>query len=227
MNCKWCDKKLNDTQVYEYLIGKSKGSACSKKCSMFILHYQNKENYIKKYTFICSICNNSFFRKCYNNSKNKICSSACKSKLSSNIISNNNPMKNDIIRKKVSDTLKKINHKPFIQGGNGRGATINQLNFYNELIKIDNSFQLEYIIKTGHLRKIFNSPNHYKLDIASEIHKLCIEIDGNSHKCLKVSECDQRKTKLLNLKGWKVLRLSNFQIQNELQNCVQMVMSMI
>lgn len=138
-----------------------------------------------------------------------------------------NPMKYPEIRKKASDRQKEINHKPIIQGGNGRGATVHQLNLYNELIKYDNSFEMEIIEKTGILAKEFNSPRHYKLDIASRIHMLCIEIDGSSHNTLKIKECDKRKDNILNLKGWKVLRLSNFQIQKELQNCVQMVMSMI
>ena len=50
-------------------------------------------------------------------------------------------------RKKASDRQKEIKHKPIIQGGNGRGATIQQLKLYNELIKIDNSFEMEVIEK--------------------------------------------------------------------------------
>src|SRR6056297_3449956 len=124
------------------------------------------------------------------------------------------------------NTLKKIKHKPYIQGGNGRGATIPQLSLYNELIKKDDSFQMEYIEKTGKLRKIYKAPYHYKIDIASPIHKIAIEVDGLSHLALKTKECDERKTKLLNSKGWKVLRLSNKQIQEDLTSCVRMVMSM-
>jgi hypothetical protein len=218
MNCKWCDKLLNDRQVYDFLRSKSKGTSCSSKCSMMILNYGCKENLPK-----CKTCGKPY-NKPY---KTNHCSLKCTGKTSSIRMKENNPMRNNETRIKVSNKLKEINHKPIIQGGNGKGATIEQLNLYNEIIKFDNSFQLEFIIKTGNLRKVYNSPTHYKCDIASDIHKLVIEIDGNSHNSIKIRECDKKKTQVLNLKGWKVLRLSNFQIQTELQSCVQMVMSMI
>jgi hypothetical protein len=93
--------------------------------------------------------------------------------------------------------------------------------------KKDSSFSMEYIEKTGVLAKEFKSPRHYKIDIASKYHMIAIEIDGPSHNSLKVKECDNRKNQLLALKGWKVLRFTNSQIQKELQNCVQTVMSTI
>jgi hypothetical protein len=192
---------------------------------MNILHYGSKKEYEEKHKSKCIVCNETFERKTF--SKGIVCSIKCQSKLSSERMKLDNPMKYPEIRKKASDRQKEINHKPIIQGGNGRGATVHQLNLYNELIKYDNSFEMEIIEKTGILAKEFNSPRHYKLDIASRIHMLCIEIDGSSHNTLKIKECDKRKDNILNLKGWKVLRLSNFQIQKELQNCVQMVMSMI
>lgn len=226
MNCKWCNEKLNDNQVYSYLRGKSKGNACSSKCSMLLLNYGSLENYNKKHTSNCIVCKKDFIKS--TQSKGLVCSTKCQGKLSSKRMKENNPMFIAENRKKASDRQKKIKHKPIIQGGNGRGATIQQLKLYNELIKIDNSFEMEVIEKTGkELSKKFKSPYHYKLDIASRIHLLCIEVDGASHNSLKTRECDKRKTELLNLKGWKVLRLSNYQIDKELKNCVQMVLSMI
>jgi hypothetical protein len=225
MNCKWCDKKLEDKQVYQFLSGKSKGTACSSKCSMMLLNWISKENFKIKNTFNCVVCKKDFIK---NTSLNpKVCSIICQSNLSSERMTIDNPMFNEEYRKKVSDTLKKIKHKPFMQGGNGRGATNEQLALYNELIKIDDSFQMEFIEKTKPYSLEFKAPNHYKIDIASSYHKLAIEIDGVSHNNLKTRECDKRKTELLTLKGWKVLRLSNLQIQKELTTCVQAAMSMI
>lgn len=225
MNCKWCDKQLNDAQVYSYLLGKSKGTACSAKCSMKLIHYKNPQDEINKKSKKCKVCNKLFFRdniKIY-----KYCSRECAGVISSKRMQKDNPMFCKETRKKASDTLKEINHKPIIQGGNGRGATVEQLSLYNELNKIDGSFSMEYIEKTGKYKDRFKAPNHYKIDIASNVHKIAIEVDGSSHNSLKIKECDQRKDKLLSLRGWKVLRLSNSKIQNELENCVQMVMSMI
>lgn len=192
---------------------------------MMIMNYKTKDLYDKSKTFKCKNC--SLLFKNIKNHKNFTCSKKCTNELSSKRMINNNPMSNEDTRKKVSDRLKIINHKPKIQGGNGRVATINQLLMYNELSKIDNSFVMELIEKTSPYAKDFNAPNHYKIDIASRFYKIAIEIDGSSHKSKKTKECDSRKTKLLNLKGWKVLRLSNSQIQKELKSCVKTVLSMM
>ena len=225
MNCKWCNNQLSESQVYSFLRGKSKGTACNHKCSNLLSNYKTIENYNSIHKKTCIVCNKEFIKQ--QQSAGLVCSYKCNGKISSERMKINNPMNSLEIRKKVSKKLIEINHKPLIQGGNGRGATIQQLNLYNELIKKDNSFQMELIEKTGKIAKQFKAPTHYKLDIASRLHMLVIEVDGSSHNSLKVKECDERKTALLNLKGWKVLRLSNYQIQTELENCVQMVLSMI
>lgn len=225
MNCKWCNNELSNSQVYDFLRGKTKGNSCSKSCALKLKHYKNKQDEIDKNTKDCTVCGTSFNRK--NIQKYKVCSTKCSSVLSSERMTEDNPMKKTEVRKKVSKTLKKIKHKPIIQGGNGRGATVSQLSLYNELSKIDDSFCMEYIELTKGYKKEFNTPYHYKIDIASAIHKIAIEVDGVSHKSLKVKECDKRKKTVLTLKGWKVLRLSNSQIENELTNCVKMVTSMI
>jgi hypothetical protein len=224
MNCKWCNNQLSKSQIYDFSRGKTKGACCI-GCAQKILHYGTKENWIKIHTSNCIVCNKYFIRT--HESSGLVCSIKCQGFLSSERMKISNPMFIEENRLKVSKSLKEQNHKPIIQGGNGRGATIPQLLFYNELIKHDNSFEMEVIERTGNLAKLYKSPRHYKLDIASRLHNLCIEVDGTSHSSLKVKECDKRKTKVLNLKGWKVLRLSNSKIKNELQNCVQKVLSMI
>lgn len=225
MNCKWCNKRLSDAQVYSFLRGKSKGDACCPKHSMLIFHYETPEKLKEKTKSICSVCGCEFNRNIPANGV--VCSKKCQGVLSSARMKANNPMKYEEYRIKASKKHKEINSKPIIHGGNGRGATIQQLTLYNELTKVDDSFQMELIEKTGDLRFQFNSPRHYKIDIASRVHMLAIEVDGSSHNSLKVKECDKRKTELLSLKGWRVLRLSNYQIDSELENCVRMVLSMI
>lgn len=224
MNCKWCNKKLTKAQVYEYLRGKTKGTACSASCSMLLKRYKSHEKYIVEKKCKCKNCNKTFVN--YKKYNVETCSAKCAYELSSKRMKEDNPMKNDFVRQKVSNTLKAMKHKPLVQGGNGRPATKEQLDLYNEITLLDDSFEMELIEKTGKLKKTFNAPNHYKIDIGSRIHKIAIEIDGKSHNSLKIKECDTRKTQLLILKGWKVLRFTNSQIQKELKNCVQMVMSM-
>ena len=224
MNCKWCNKELNEKQLYDYNRNKNKGS-CSIRCAQLIKHHGSKIEYDKKLISKCQVCGLDFIRNYF--SGGMVCSIKCQGVLSSRRMKVKNPMFIEEYRKKASNRQKEVNHKPAIQGGNGRGATIHQLNLYNEISKHDSSFQMEYIEKTGDLRFMFNSPRHYKIDIASKYHMLAIEIDGSSHNSLKVKECDERKNQLLTMKGWKVLRLSNSQIEKELENCVQTVLSMI
>jgi tRNA-binding EMAP/Myf-like protein len=225
MNCKWCDKQLTNPQVYDFLRGDKKNISCSISCTQSIRYHGTKEELNKKLTSVCIVCAKTFIRRI--ESKGMVCSVSCQGRLSSDRMKIKNPMFIEENRNKASKKQKENNHKPKIQGGNGRGATVHQLNMYNELSKQDSSFSMEYIEKTGLLAKEFKSPRHYKIDIASKYHMIAIEIDGTSHNSLKVKECDNRKNQLLSLKGWKVLRFTNSQIQKELQNCVQTVMSMI
>lgn len=136
-------------------------------------------------------------------------------------------MKDPETRRKVSKTLSEMNHRPAVIGGNGRPPTRQEKAMYNELSKHDDSFEIECIIKTGELADYFRAPNHYKIDVGSHRHKLAIEIDGTSHNSLKVKECDRRKEMFLHTKGWTLLRFSNSMIDNQLNSCVQMVLSLI
>jgi hypothetical protein len=225
MNCKWCEKPLTKSQIYEFLSGHTKGTACSRKCSLKLLHYKNKEDEILKKSKKCKVCKKVFIKE---NIKNySFCSRKCAGVLASKRMIENNPMNDEKTRIKVSKKLKEIGHKPYKQGGNGRGATKEQLLLYNEITKYDDSFVMEHIESTKGWIKKYKTPNHYKIDIASKKLMIAIEVDGNSHNSIKVKECDKRKDKVLNLKGWKVLRFTNFQIQKELKNCAQMVLSMI
>lgn len=226
MNCKWCSTELSKPQVYDFLRGKSKGTSCSKKCSMMLLHWESKDNFIKENTHKCVVCEKKFVKHQKGNLP-KVCSLKCSGVLSSKRMKVNNPMFEQQNIDKVRKKLIEKNHRPIIQGGNGRGATIYQLQLYNELSKYNDSFEMELIEKTKPYTDKFKSPYHYKIDVASRLYKIAIEIDGLSHNTKKVKECDKRKEQLLNLKGWKVLRLSNLAIKNELQNCVQVVLSMI
>jgi len=225
MNCKWCNIELSKPQVYDFLRGKSKGTACSKKCSMMLLNWESKENFNFENTHNCIVCNKDFIKHRVGNTP-LTCSVSCSSELISRRMKLNNPMFNDETRIKARKTLIEIKHKPIIQGGNGRGATVSQLMLYNAITEHNNSFEMELIESTIPYTKEFKAPYHYKIDIGSRLYKIAIEVDGNSHNNKKTKECDQRKTALLNLKGWRVLRLSNLQIQKELENCVQMVLSM-
>lgn len=230
MNCKFCNKQLTTSQVYQYLRGKSKGY-CSRSCGNLSIYYksiENKPNYTIDNRLLfkntCIVCKSKFESVAKNQ---KMCGSKCSGVIASERMKKNNPMKSQETRQKVSNTLKRIGHKPSILGGNGRGNTFYQQLLFDNLIKIDKSFSCEYIFNTKKYNQDKKYPNHYKIDIASALLMIAIEVDGPSHNSIKIKKCDKKKEDLLILAGWRVLRLSNLQIKKELQNCVLMVSSMM
>lgn len=107
------------------------------------------------------------------------------------------------IRKKVSDTLKSIGHKPVIQGGNGRGPTRHEALM---LKLLGQSWLWNYVI-------ILNR-HPYKIDLANPDLKIAIEVDGPSHGSMKVKLADRKKVAWLEELGWKVLRFKNSEVES-------------
>lgn len=120
----------------------------------------------------------------------------------------NNPMKREEIRTKVSLTHKASGHKP-PQGGNGRPAPEPQIALFQVLA---GRWEMEFVVNTKKRREGF--PNCYKIDIAHPEKKIAIEVDGESHNCLKTQVADMKKTKFLESVGWTVLRFGNREILN-------------
>ena len=117
----------------------------------------------------------------------------------------NNPMTDPLARVKMSETLRRIGHRPSIRGGNGHGPTEPQFNLSKAL-----NWPMEVIVKTGHWnRDGAGYPSHYKLDIANVELRIGIEIDGGSHKAIARQAQDAKKDALLRGLGWTVLRFSN------------------
>lgn len=130
-----------------------------------------------------------------------------------------NPMKRPEVRKKVSDSLKRIGYRPKIQGGNGKGLTIPQEKLLQGL---GNGWLPEYPIAIPKWQ-ILNTPKCYKADIANPSLKIAIEIDGQSHLALVRKEQDQKKTRVLNGLGWTVLRFWNREIMENLSTTLQSI----
>src|SRR5574343_589145 len=141
-------------------------------------------------------------RKCFESEKQfreKICcSNSCAKRL-------NNPIWKDGALKKMTETLKRIGHKPISQGGNGRGLT----NAQEKILEILGAkWKPELAIKTnaGHRNGVY--PNCYKVDIGNQDLKIAIEIDGSSHNG-KRKLLDSKKDNFLKSLGWRVFRLKN------------------
>lgn len=130
-----------------------------------------------------------------------------------------NPMRNPATRKKVSESHKASGHMPKLQGGNGRGPTKQEKALADRL-----GWDTNVIVTTGSSRPP-GSPKHYKIDVASREHMVAVEIDGRSHRTIKVQDADRRKSDFLISRGWKVLRFTNQQVTEHLEECARTVMS--
>lgn len=104
------------------------------------------------------------------------------------------------VRKKISDALLRMGHKPHLRGGNGRGPTEPQLLLFDYL---GAGWELEVVVCTG------MKPHHYKIDIANRERKIAVEVDGPSHYVLVTRAADKRKDGFLTSNGWTVLRFWN------------------
>lgn len=104
---------------------------------------------------------------------------------------------------KMKATLKAIGHRPIVRGGNGSGPTMPQALLAGLL-----GWPVEVIVPTGQRCK-GGPPSHYKIDIADEITKVAIEVDGQSHSTSARREADRRKDEWLGGEGWLVLRFTN------------------
>ena len=135
----------------------------------------------------------------------------------------NNPMNNPETREKMSQTLKRIGHKPPIHGGNGTGATQAQ-----ELLAkaLGEGWLMEYPVKT-HAGRIndMHYPTCYKVDIANAQKKIAIEVDGASHLSLLAQARDKKKENFLKSQGWKVLRFKNAEVLETLSNVLKTITS--
>jgi|GEM_PF-4419915 len=143
-------------------------------------------------------------------------------KYASQRLKTNNPMFIAENRIKMSYTLKNKKHKPAIQGGNGKGLTKPQKMLFNELNKKYKPY-VEYVISTKDKDRSCNYPNCYKIDIALPVFKIAIEVDGNSHSTRERKKQDEKKDNFLLNIGWQVIRISNQQILNNLNYCLQKI----
>jgi len=116
-----------------------------------------------------------------------------------------NPMANPESRLKASLALKQMGHKPSVRGGNGHGLTTAQAHL---LAILGQGWIAEYVLSLG--KRTPGYPTHYKLDLANPELKVCIEVDGHSHRSRK--QTDLKKEARLASLGWTVLRFWNWDI---------------
>lgn len=133
----------------------------------------------------------------------------------------NNPMFNPEVKERAMTTLRNSGKwKPSVRGGNGKALPVPQ-----QLLAVALGWPTEHAVPTGMRFLKIGHPTCYKIDIANPILKVAIEVDGRSHHSRKAQ--DARKTSFLESLGWTVLRFSNQEVTEHLEDCVQMVLSTI
>ncbi len=133
----------------------------------------------------------------------------------------NNPMHNPASKAKMKTTLRAIQWKPPVRGGNGKPPSVPQMLLASAL-----GWEMEVAVPTRQPRGS-GYPTSYKLDIASRALRVGVEVDGASHCSLERRAQDRKKEGLLGSLGWKVLRFSNGDVTRNLSGCVQAVLSSI
>lgn len=119
--------------------------------------------------------------------------------------------------------MKDRGHKPVIQGGKGRGLTRPQKQLFAML---GPAWTPEMVIKTG-LPKRDGNATWYSADLAHAGLKLCVEIDGGSHKTLEAQARDARRNRILSQLGWTTLRFSNNDILRNMNAVIAKIESTI
>ena len=134
---------------------------------------------------------------------------------------NRNPMRSEETRQQVSRTLQEIGHQPKARGGNGRPAPL-PARMLSEALRLP----LEVPIRT-YQRRGSGYPTCYKADLACTELKIAVEVDGPSH-CSRIRQAqDRKKQAFLELLGWTVLRFTNREVMEHLEDCVRTVQSTI
>lgn len=136
-----------------------------------------------------------------------------------------NPMSRPEVRKKLSETMRAIGHKPPILGGNGRAMPIPVADLLLELNRglATPAWHPEHVFPCGHGHRELGVPPHYKIDIANPVTMVAVEVDGPSHKSLRVQDADDRKNSFLRDRGWIVLRFTNAEVLRNTEAVAEMI----
>ena len=130
-------------------------------------------------------------------------------------------MEDEDARQSMSSTLRRIGHRPRVQGGNGRGLTVPQQRLLDAL---PSGWVAEHVCPTG-ARIKGGPPTHYKIDLAHPDKMIAVEIDGGSHLSRKRQEADRRKDRWLSSHGWSVLRFSNREVLSSISSVTERITS--
>ena len=189
---------------------------CSNECGKIGLYkwYENRPKHLSQ--FICEICGNPFENyKCSN--YNRFCSVECFKKHNKNW--RLSKTYEEIYGKEKAGSIKE---KIAIKTAE-RNRTVIPISTPHKLLR-------EEMIK----RKLYDGfetsqPLYYfEIDEFNRDKKLCIEVDGDYwHSLPKRIQQDKRKDTFLKNKGYKVVRIKECDIHNNMDGCVKKIESVL
>jgi very-short-patch-repair endonuclease len=92
---------------------------------------------------------------------------------------------------------------------------------YPEKIMFDKFLEIGFDKKYLIIREKSFFP--YFIDFAFENEKLALEIDGSQHLLKDRKDSDDKKDKLLIENGWKVIRVTEFDVKNNIDNIIEIL----
>ena len=98
-------------------------------------------------------------------------------------------------------------------GGNGRGFSKAERVLLTALRRVSTDWEGHVVLPTGQGALSRGLPKNYKLDIANQAMKVCVEVDGTSHYGRRNQ--DARKEEYLESLGWTVIRTTNSRAINQ------------
>ncbi len=220
-NCTECGVRFEMKDHQEYRLRKTGKAFCRKSCGMTYRSKHGRKRQPRPVEPIPKQCPVCFIVHLH--PTRMTCSKQCFSKIASETMARtnrihasermkrNNPMSRPEIRAKMTDTIRRIGHKPKQRGGNGKPPTEAEQKLIDMLTVFGFTPQLP--VRTGWGKN--PGPTHYKLDMAHPTLKIAIEADGRSHEATARQQSDARKDAFLRGEGWTVLRFKNDQILND------------
>ena len=253
MQCTMCGSEIAQTsESQRYRLRKTGRVFCTKSCGMKhresrrTTDWTAKSRQARPEGVTCIMCSaaadlSGFRLARFQQTGRAYCSPACSniyrsqvssktmartnSQYASDRMTKNNPMRSEVTRAKVSETLRLIGHAPTQRGGNGKPATVAEMALF--VLFASEGFVLRPVIRTGvRRRNEYRVPTSYKPDLANFEFKVALEADGKSHHGERRT-LDLKKDSFLNGLGWTVLRFTNGEILGDPSRVVTTVLSTI
>lgn len=213
MICEFCNKEIKNVGGYV-----SHKNQCEKTIHLkykVINLYLNEYKSIKEINVITGLC------------KNKICEYLKEIKRNQSESSKIAHEKFPNSFKHSDETKRKIREKHLEWMKNNPEKTAwRTSNFsYPEKLLFNKFIELKWDEKYLIIREKSVFP--YFLDFAFENEKVDVEVDGSQHLLPERKESDEKRDRMLIDNGWVIIRISENEVKNNIENCINIIQNTI